>query len=255
MPFIMPGRNECVVYFDQRIDLTKTNPFIEKFNSAGPYQITVFHLILWAIAKTLQEWPRLNRFVMGKRLYQHKGIWISFSAKKRFDKDAPIVVIKRQFDPEQSFSEMVRALHEEIQKGRSDVKSHVDKELSVLLKLPRSLLRAGVALVNTLDYFNLLPASFIENDPMYASIFVVNLGSLGLDAAYHHLYEYGTIAVFTAVGKIRQEPVVTQEGKVEVRTVLPIRYSFDERTEDGFYAAKALERLKAIVEDPGTHVK
>ena len=36
-------------------------------------------------------------------------------------------------------------------------------------------------LLRVLDYFNLLPAFFIEGDGMYTSIFVANLGSVGMD--------------------------------------------------------------------------
>jgi len=254
MPYLMAGRNECIVFFEQKIDLTKTNQFIEEFNLKNPYKITAFHLLLWAVTKIIHERPRLNRFIVGKRIYQRNGIWISFSAKKRFDESAPIVVIKRKFDPAQSFSDMVRDLQEEIQKGRSDVKSYADKELSILLRLPRFLLRGIIAVERFLDGFNLMPAAFIDNDPFYASLFIANLGSLGLDAAFHHLYEYGTIPIFAVVGKIRQEPVVTSKGTVEVRTILPIRYSYDERVEDGFYCARALDHLKTIVEDPASHI-
>lgn len=255
MPFLMPGRNESVVFFEQKIDLTKTTPFIEEFNKKNSLRATLFQLVLWAAARALHEWPRINRYIVGRRIYQRGDILISFSAKKKFDENAPLVVIKRKFDPAQSFTDMVKDLTGEIQKGRSDEKSHVDKELSVLLRLPRGVLRAAVALVSFLDYFNILPSFFTETDPMYASLFVANLGSLGLDAAYHHLYEYGTIPVFMAVGKVRQEPVATPEGRVEVHTILPVRYSYDERVEDGFYAARALESLKAVVEDPRVHVR
>ncbi len=254
MPFIMPGRNECFVLFDQRIDLTKTLPFLEGYNARNIPKATLFHLVLWASARALHEWPKINRFVVGRRIYQRRDIWISFSAKKRFEEDSPLVVIKRKFDPLQPFTSMVRDLQGEIGKGRSDTKSSVDTELSVLLRLPRGLLRLVVALGKALDYFNLLPGSFIDNDPLYASLFVANLGSLGLDAAFHHLYEYGTIPVFMAVGKVRKEPFVAPDGRVEAVTVLPIRYSYDERVEDGFYAVRALDRLKGILEDPDAHV-
>jgi len=33
--------------------------------------------------------------------------------------------------------------------------------------------------------------------------------------------------------------------------VFRLRYTYDERVEDGFYAARALERLAACLADPG----
>lgn len=251
MPFIMRGRNESAVYFEQRLDLGKTNPFLERWNAARPdRKITVFHLFLWAAVQALGERPRLNRFVSGGRVYQRDGVWVSFSAKKKLADDAPVVVIKRRFEPGAAFAAMVDAMYADLEKGRSNEKSHVDKELAFFLRLPGPLLSFGVSVIQALDAWNLLPGSFIHPDPMYASLFIANLGSVKLEAPWHHLYEYGNIPVFAALGAAHPEPVATADGRVEVRPVSVVRYTFDERVEDGLYCVKALELLKAIVEDP-----
>jgi tetratricopeptide (TPR) repeat protein len=39
---------------------------------------------------------RMKWFVAGGRIFQRRGIWISFSAKKRRTEDAPIVLVKRE---------------------------------------------------------------------------------------------------------------------------------------------------------------
>ncbi len=106
-----------------------------------------------------------------------------------------------------------------------------------------------------LDGRNLLPARLIAADPLYASAFLANLGSVGLDAAYHHLFEYGTIPIFVTMGRTRYVPRAHPDGSVRVLEVLPLRYTYDERIEDGFYAARALERLAAILEAPDRHVR
>ena len=58
---------------------------------------------------------------------------------------------------------------------------------------PAPLLRLAVRAQRVLDGWNLLPAALIKDDPLYASAFIANLGSVGLDAAFHHLYDYGTM--------------------------------------------------------------
>lgn len=251
MPFLMPSRNESVVYFEQEIDLTKTMPFIEAFNAAHPdTKISVFHVFLWAAVKGLHARPRLNRFVMGSRVYVRDGIWISYSAKKSLSDDAPIVVLKRKFEPEQSFEELVDFVYRDLKVGRSDEKSHVDKELALFLKLPSPLLRLGVRFIKWLDSWNLLPYSFIKPDPMYCSMFIANLGSVRLESAYHHLYEYGNCPFFAAIGRRKQIPYVDENGQLKSRTVCSIKYSFDERVEDGLYCATGLELAKKMIEDP-----
>lgn len=100
MPFLMRGRNESAVYFEQQIELAGTEAFLDRFRAQHPAtKATVFHVVLWAAARVLHQRPRLNRFVAGGRLWQRDGVWLSFSAKKRMgDDDAPLVLVKRRFD-------------------------------------------------------------------------------------------------------------------------------------------------------------
>ena len=250
IPFIMRGRNESAVYFEQVVDLTRTLPWIERFNAASEHRISVFHVLLGALARTLADRPRLNRFVSGLRLWDRKGIWLSFAAKKRMDDDAPLSVVKQSFEPDEPFADLVERLHGGIGEARSDRRSSVDKELSVLLLLPRLVLAALVRVLRLLDALNLAPRALLEHDPMYTSVFLANLGSIRIDAAYHHLYEYGNCPLFVTVGRIERVPVSGDDGTVTTRTVVRLKYSFDERVEDGLYCARALDLLRERIEDP-----
>jgi hypothetical protein len=107
-----------------------------------------------------------------------------------------------------------------------------------------------VRLQRVLDGWNLLPGALIKDDPLYASAFIANLGSVGLDAVYHHLYDYGTIPIFVTMGRVQRAPLVRADGSVGSDEVFRLRYTYDERVEDGFYAARALERLAACLADP-----
>lgn len=250
MPYLMRGRNESAVYFEQHVDLTRTEAFVAQFNAAhADTKITLFHVVTWGIVRTLAEHPNLNRFVAGGRIYQRDGIWLSYSAKKVIAEGSPVVVLKRRFDPAQSFEAMVADMWAELRVGRSDEESTTDKELDVLLRLPGLGLRALLALGRFADAIGLLPRVFIENDPMFAGVFVANLGSLKMDAAFHHLYEYGNISIFCVIGRTHEEPVVVDGGVVPRRTAV-LRFSYDERVEDGLYAQHALTDFQRLVEDP-----
>jgi len=252
MPFIMPGRNGAQVFFEQMVDARPAERFLESANPKRPPErpITVFHLVLRAIGLGLTTFPRLNRFVVGSRLYQRDGIWLAFSAKILLDRDAPVFTVKIPFDAAEPLEGMVDRVYSALGAGRSGRQSATDRELRFFLALPTPLLRAGVRLLRWLDAYNLLPASFVRNDPLYASAFIANLGSVGLDAPFHHLYEYGTIPIFVAQGRRHRAPVVQDDGSVVAREVFVLRYTYDERIEDGFYAARALERVRSVLESP-----
>jgi hypothetical protein len=250
----MRKSNESTVFFEQKLDTSRTLTFLDNFRSRTGLHATMLHLLICASAQMLRERPRLNRIVAGGRIFQRRGIWISFSAKKRKTEDAPIVLVKREINPSWSFEELVRQIEGGISEGRSDKPSTTDTELSLMFKLPTLLVGWLVWLLMKLDHFGLLPGAYIKKDPLFASIFIVNLGSIDLDAGYHHLYEYGSIPMLIMAGRSKEEVVVGKDGNPEIRPMMTLRYSFDERIEDGLYGAQALEILKRIIRDPGAPI-
>jgi len=245
MPFVMRTRNESLVYFDLDIPAAPLLEFLKKNHDFGMTQCVV-----GALAQTLQKNPSANRFISGKRLYQRKKIVISFSMKReKLGTKSKIAVVRQTIDPEDRFRDICQKIASHIQRERSDTKTYADKEYNLLTSLPRFALRIGVWFVQTLDEYNLLPASFIENDGMYCSVFVANLGSLRMRPGYHHLYEWGNCPIFITVGSI-EERIVAQQGQAIAQSSLPIRGAFDERINDGLGMRDAIETLKTILSDP-----
>ena len=119
-----------------------------------------------------------------------------------------------------------------------------------LLRLPGPLLRGVIRLGRLLDRLNLLPGFMMREDPLFASVFVANLGSVGVDRVWHHLYEHGTISVFCAIGAIADEVMPGPDGQPVVRPCVRVTYTFDERINDGHYCAAALGLVRELVEHP-----
>jgi hypothetical protein len=249
MPFLMRGKTESVVYFEQILDVSRALAWLDAWNAAGRPHATIFHVVLRALADMLHARPRVNRFVVGRRVYDRDHVAISFAAKKQMTDVAPLATVKRVFPPGETFADMVAALSAAIADARSPRKSAIDSELDVLLRLPAPVLDAAIGILRRLDAWGLAPRALIDSDPMYASAFVANLGSLQIDAAYHHLYEHGNCPLFVTVGRVQPRPIVVG-GAVTVRPTLALRYTYDERIEDGLYCASALDFVRARVEDP-----
>ncbi|MDX1649828.1 MAG: hypothetical protein R3263_08230, partial [Myxococcota bacterium] len=232
MPFVSPRRNESVVYFETQIDVEKALAMTEARNRhrdpARP--LTLFHVILAALARILHERPSLNRFTAGGRVWQRHGIWITFSAKMRFEDGAPLLTLKRRIDPERPLEEMVDDLLDSLARSRRGEKSAADSEVSLLLRLWPPITFLAMRLVRLADFFGMLPRSMIDSDPLYCSAFVANLGSVGLDAGYHHLWEHGNNPIFCVIGRIHEGP----DGRRRVT----LKFTYDERVEDGLYCAR-----------------
>lgn len=245
MPFVSPRRNESLVYFAHDVEVDRALEFVEDHNRRNPDRpLTLFHLILRAIARVLDERPRLNRFTAGGRVWQRDGIWMTFSAKKAFSDDGAMTTVKLRVEPDWTLDQHLDAMLSGIRVGKGDRRGASDWEMDLLLRLPPFLTRAILWLVRQADEAGLLPRGMLEPDPMHASVFVANLGSVGLDAGYHHLWEYGNCPLFCVIGRIR----AGSDG----RRVVTLKWSYDERVEDGFYAARSLELLKSLLEKPET---
>ncbi len=251
VPYLMRGRNESAVYFEQQVAMRHADSYIREFNVAHPdTPVTIQHLLMWAIAQILDQFPTMNRFVVGGRLYQRNDIWFTYSAKQSLKGKSPLIVIKRRFDPAEPFDEMVRDMQAQLREDRYGGElSPSDKEAALILKFPGVVRRIVLAAGRVGDAFGLLPSSMIEHDPLYASVFFANLASIGMDPCYHHLYEYGSIGIFGVIGRPVPDPGSPTSGPDRRRT-MTLRWTFDERCEDGLVAGYALKRCKQMLEDP-----
>lgn len=253
MPYLMAGRNESAVLHEAVYDLSRTGAWLAAYNRSHAEKATLFHLLVFAFARALHERAGLNRFVSGSRIYQRDAVTVSFAAKYAFEDHAPFVTVKLAIPFADDLPTLVGRVRRAVEGARSGQRGRVDLELRLLLALPGFLVRGVLALVRRLDAWNLLPRSFLDPDPMYTSLFVANLGSVGIDNAYHHLYEYGTCSLFAAAGRAGPR-VFAGEGGAEVREGLRVGFTFDERINDGHYCTASLAIAQRLVEDPEGHL-
>ena len=256
IPYLMRGRNESVAYHEVLYDISRTTAWLDQYNRQHPeHRATLFDLFLWAAAYVAHTRPGINRFISGRRIYQRREVAISFAAKKRFDAAAPMITIKLRFPHK---IELFPACLERIAHGLEEAchgpPRAVDRETQFALRLPRFLLRTALWGYRVLDHCNLLPGKVIENDPLYTSLFVANLGSIGLDRTFHHLYEHGTCSLFAALGLPKRIVACGTDGRPEPRHVWPVYWTLDEHIADGFYSAGCMRLLKSILENPGEFV-
>ena len=245
MPFLMPTRNESVVYFEQNISIQAALAYLK-----DKPEVSLFHLLLAAMIQCLVQFPKTNRFISGGRIYQRPKPILSFVVKKRLDEHADMTAVKVEFEPSDTIFDVAKRVDAHIHQGRSKNLTTSEKEMAIVTQLPGFLLRFLFGLQRFLDGLNLLPNSMIKSDPMYSSIFVANLGSLKLKAPWHHLSEYGTTPIFGVIGKTEKVPFVTESGNLGVREEILVRWSFDERIADGFYCSKALDVFEKSILNP-----
>jgi hypothetical protein len=249
-PYLMRTRTESVIYHSQRLRIGKTLAWLNRANAAREKKISLFHVVLAAGVRTLALRPEANRFVVGHRIYQRRTIDLSFIVKRELNEQAAETTVKITFDPHSTIADVVARVTSVVQATKQSATSRDEGASNIVTRLPRSLIRLAIRAVRTLDYFGLLPASFIKGDALYTSAFLANLGSIGADAVFHHLYEWGNAPFFVTVGQRKKAPVVNERGELEVEEVLDLKFSLDERISDGVYYTATISLLTDLIENP-----
>ncbi|MCH7599516.1 MAG: hypothetical protein IH881_04035 [Myxococcales bacterium] len=244
MPFVSPRRNDSLVLYTTEIEVDEALAFVDRYNEGRneKRRMTLFHLYLRSLAISFHERPGVNRFVAGGRLWQRNHVAITFSAKQKMEDGAPLHTVKRIFPKDESLEEMVDSIMGRLRKRRGGEVTQSDREMNVALVFPVFAIRFGIWVLHKMNMMGMLPKSMIDDDPLFTSVFIANLGSVGLDAGYHHLWEYGTCSAFGIIGKIHE--------RADGKRVMNVQYSYDERVEDGLYAAVTMGLIRDRLEKP-----
>jgi hypothetical protein len=252
MMHLFPNRTDNEVYLHQEIDITDLLTYLNQKNGPdAPYKTTLFHCLVTILARVLNERPKLNRFVQGRRTYERDEITISFIAKRRFtdhSEESLMVYKAKGSDNLDAVSRRIVGDVHEMRERKQTV--GLDDLLDKFGKLPRLLLMLIIRVLRWLDFWGKVPKALTEGDTNYSSILVSNLGSIKCPAVYHHLNNYGTNSIMITIGAMHRSPTVLPDGSIEVRDFVDIGATLDERIADGFYFARSLKLVQYICAHP-----
>jgi hypothetical protein len=223
----------------------------------GSDHYSLFGLLIAAVVRSIALKPRLNRFVHRRGIYQRKGISVSFIVKKSLTEGAAEGSAKIRFESVDTVASAMEKISEGIEAARGGEPRPDDREYGLAHSLPFG--KAALTLFfRMLDRFNVAPPRMIEADPLFTSVYIANLGSIGLDTPYHHLYEWGTASVFMVVGRIFQKETRRNSanshgvGGPELKHFVNVKFTVDERIAEGIYFAHAAALFQSLVSKPET---
>lgn len=255
MPYMIPGRTANEAVLNEVIDLEAVNAYLEAKNADGPeFRYTFFHVICAALAKAIALRPKMNYFISGERLYERRELNFAFVVKRQFtdasaealamiavDRDSDVSPVAQIHDKVQDFVFRTRAQNRS--EGTTD-------KMNFLVKLPRWLLRFAVWCMYRMEAHGVLPASLINDDPYHCTVFISNLGSIRMNASYHHLANWGTNSLFVVVGEKHMHPFYAPDGTCTVREALDLGFTIDERIADGVYFSKTMRLVRHLLQHP-----
>ena len=253
MAYLLPKRTDCEVYLNDQLDATELVRYLEKKNAEHPEEkVTVFHCAITGMARMVKERPLLNRFIQGYRLYERDEISISFVVKRRFaDKaeESLMVLVPKDDDNIDTISRKIIGDVKETRKSEHAT-GGIDELLDKFAALPRLVLIPVIRIIRWLDFWGINPKFLTDGDPNYTTILCSNLGSIRCPSVYHHLNNYGTNSIMITIGTLHKESMLMPDGSTQMRDVIDIGATLDERIADGFYFAKSLRLMKHIFSHP-----
>lgn len=252
MPTLMPNRADNEAHISVDIDAEPLNAYLAKLNEGRTDdKYTFFHLISAAIGKAFILRPKMNRFIVGSKMYQRKNVTVGFTVKKKFNDHAEEALAFFTYDPKETLESYHDKIMAQIHLTKSDVEKDTSTDaMDVITKLPQWMITGIVKFVLWLDKHGWAPQFLVGSDPNHAAIFLSNLGSIGLPGGYHHLVNWGTNSCFIVVGKKYTKQDFDKNGNPRVHEVIPLGITLDERIADGYYYSGTVALVQELLEHP-----
>ena len=249
IPNVMLDRDDSQVYFKQDIPLKNLDEYIDRKLAEG-IRFSYMDIIYSAIVRIIKDRPQLNRFAMHGTLYERDGIYVTLTIKKGLEDNTPETTVKIRFTGDENIFEVADILQKTIEKNKSvSEENSTDKLAGALSLIPDFLLRWAVKFLWFLDKHGLMPKAIIDASPFHTSAFLTNVGSLGIDSIYHHLYNFGTTSMFFSMGK-KKKSYIYEDDEIQQEKCITIAFVGDERICDGYYYASSFKQLSRYLKKP-----
>ncbi len=251
-PYLMVHRNEANNFIRDEIEISDLERYVREKRREGLTSFSITHVFIAAYVRCVAKYPAVNRFLSGQRVYS-RGDDIQFCmvVKKEMTLEAPDTAIKLHLSPSDTVYDVYRKMEAAVKEvKKEELDSSFDQTAYVLTLLPGLLFKFAVWLLKLLDYFGLLPKFLLEVSPFHGSVFFTSMGSLGIPAIVHHLYDFGNLPAFVAFGCKYRRNEIANDGTVLQKKFMDITYNLDERICDGYYYAAVLKYMRRLLADP-----
>lgn len=249
IPSVMLERNDSQVLYKQDIPIKYLDEYIDNKAKDG-IKIAYMHIIYAAIVRVIAERPRLNRFVMNGTTYARNKIYVSLAIKKNLTDDGVETTTKIEYQGTETIFDIKQKLDAIIEQNKEvEANNETDKLAKTLGLIPTGLIRVAVKFLKFLDRHGLLPKAIIKASPFHTSVFLTNVGSLGIDTIYHHLYNFGTTSMFFSMGK-KKKSFIYEDEEIKEEKCITLAFVGDERICDGYYYANSFKSLFRYLKKP-----
>ena len=252
----MKRRCDALVYHAYELDVTNVVSYIRAYNAKKPeIRMKFFYVFSAALMRTIAMRPELNRFIASYRYWQRNELSMNFLVKENFTDEAPETSNPLVFDPKMTLPEYAKVLDTYINESRdlSQNSNSTDETISFFMHFPVWFISFVVHVARLLDRRGKAPSALRDADGLHTSVFVANLGSIGIagGSPHHHLYEWGTTSLFVTLGMLERKREFDDDGKIiSTKETVQIGCTVDERITSGFYFIKSMAYFQELLNHP-----
>ena len=250
-PYIMPKKNDASNLFSGTVEISGIEEWLRARRRESWKGMGLLHLFIAAYVRTVATCPGINRFIGGQKIFARNNIEVVMMVKRAMTNEADETSIKVVFEPTDTVYDVYRKLNEKVDEIKAeDSETGTDRTAEALMRIPGLILKFAIWFLNLLDYFGWLPQSLLDVSPFHGSMIITDLGSLGIAPIYHHIYNFGNLPLFIALGAKRRVVELDRTGVPAERKYIDYKVVMDERTVDGIYFANALKYLRYFLKNP-----
>jgi len=236
------------VYGTLDIDVTDAKRFLDKKRNEG-IKLTMTHLATAVLARAVAfDVPEMNCFIRRGAIIGRERLDVMLPVSVGGDSGVTAAIIRDAHA--RSVSSIAAELREKAVKGRAGDEIKAVKNKYVLNRIPWPLRRPVFRLLKwiTVDMGIEIKALGLSAHS-FGSFVVSDIGSFGLNTGMTSLMPAAKVPAVIVLGKIEEKPVVRQ-GKIEIRTILPLTGTFDHRIVDGMQIGKLARGIKRNFRKP-----
>ncbi len=250
MPYLLKTRTGSQVFFDFELPLSNIEYIVKKYRAMG-VRLSIMDVIVAALVRLYANNPTVHRFVIGKKIYKKNHIEIAMMVKKEMTAAAPEAAIKLTFLPTDTLIDVHNKLQGLIAENKGLSTENDTEVFEKAISFVPVFLRS--AIMNTilfLDDHGFLPSKIIALSPFHTSVYISNVGSLGMQPVKHHLYDVGTASMFMTFGAKYKKIVSDKNGGFHEEKYIAMSFTVDERVCDGYNLSRGFKSFQRYLLHP-----
>ena len=249
-PYLMPMRCDAQVFLEHKLDYEMLSRYIVRKTQEGQ-KVTFMNLLAAAYVRAVGQHPEVNRFIFNKQYFCRNNCSVSYTVlKDPQDPESAETTVRIKFDLTDTLFDVRDRMNDAVDRARAT------EDGDFVIRLARDVLKIPgittliVALVRLLDRYGIAPGALMGELPFYSGLFMTNNASIGLHHVWHHIYNFGNVSLFMAIGSVLKESFTDREGKTRMRRYLPIGITADERVCSGAHYGMFFNDVMHLLDHP-----